>query len=328
MPDKSFLKTTPITSPMKLNPISPQVIAAVCALPAIMAFCPTLSAQEAMPGTGAEQGVTFAFTETYTDYYLRERDYDTGNVIKDGEFVYENEWYTEKYNSNDDLIEESDNYEYGAKQVTVKISNKEFLVALKDEGYISDPAGWAVKFVTPGDDPGSEYGRFYAVKTGFEPIDLSEIISTESSGYADTETEKWSNKTTYKYANDDYTETTTQTWSFSSKWMTNLFIEFSFTDSYLFLDGIFNESWSVKSFGKGEEQYWQFVPGAAKFDSGAGSLYYEEEYEYEGEWYSEYADPSVLKGTISLSAGKLFPDIYVPYPDFEPNYDDDDDEEL
>ncbi len=282
-----------------------------------MAFCPTLSAQEdrtALEGSGAEQVVTFAFTETRTDNALKPR--EDGNPIT-GDLVDENIWSTEKY-KDEDLIEASENYEYGVKQVTEKISNKEFLVALVEEGYISEPiSGWSVKFVTPGDDPGSEYGRFYAVKIGMTPVDLSDIISTEIDGYADTESEKWSNKTTYKYANDDYTEKTTQTWSLSSKWMSNLLVFFSFDESDLYLDGIFNEAWSVKSFGKNEDQYWQFAPGAAKFDNGSGTW---TGYSYDYEYDDYYESTSVLKGAISFSAGKLFKDIYEQYPDFEPNY--------
>lgn len=307
---------------MKPNRISPQSIAAACALPAIMAFCPTLSAQDersGLYGSGAEQFVTFVFTEIRTDHALKPKD-DEGKIIM-GDLVDFNSWSTETYRG-EDLIAESENEEYGTKQVTEKISNKEFIEALVEEGYIDGPiSGWSVRFVTPGDVPNSSYGRFYAVKGGSEPVDLSEIISTYGDGYADTESEKWSSKTAYKYANDDYTETTRESWSFSSKWMTNLFIEFSFTHSELYLDGIFNESWSVKSFGKDEDQYWQFAPGAAKFDSGTGTLDAEEE--YEGEWYED-EEPSVIKGTISFSAGKLFQDIYLPYPDFDYNYGDED----
>ena len=283
-----------------------------------MAFCPCLSAQDIGIGTGAEQIVTLVFSETYTNANLKPRDED-GKIYND-DLVYENEWYTEKYNSNDDLVEESENYEYGAKQITVKISNKELLVALVDESYISEPiSGWSVKFVTSGEESDSSSGRFYAVKSGFDPVDLSEIISTSGDGYADSEAEKWSSKTTYKYTSDgDYTATLSQSWSISSKFMTNLEIEFSFFDSYLHLDGIFNESWALKSFGKGEDQYFQFAPGAAKFDNGSGTIHFEDEDEV------EWQDPSVIKGFINFSAGKLFPDINAPglYPDFEPSIED------
>lgn len=299
---------------MKPNLISPQSIAAVCALP-IMAFCPTLSAQNIGIGTGAEQIVTLIFSETYTDANLKPRD-ENGKIYND-DLVNENEWYIKKYNSNDDLIEESENYEYGAKQVTVKISNKEFLGALADEGYISDPiSGWSVKFVTSGEESDSSSGRFYAVKSGFDPVDLSDIISTYGDGYAHSEAENWSSKTTYRYtSNGDYTETLSQSWSISSKFMTNLEIQFSFFDSYLHLDGIFNESWALKSFGKGEDQYFQFAPGAAKFDNGSGTIHFEDEDQV------EWSDPSVIKGSINFSAGKLFPAIndLDLYPDFEPN---------
>lgn len=284
----------------------------------MMAFCPTLSAQEFTSGTGAEQNVTLVFTESYTDASLKPRD-ENGKTYND-DLVYENEWSTAKYNKNEDLTEESENYEYGTKQVTLKISNRELLEALIVEDMISGPiTGWAVKFVTSGDEAGSSYGRFYAVKNGSEPVDLSEIISTDGDGYAETVSDKSSSKTTYKYSSDDYTETTKETWSFNSKATGNAEIEFSFSDSYLHLDGIFNESWSVKSFGKGEDQYWQFAPGAAKFDNGSGTIHFEE---YDGEEWVEWTDPSVIKGTMSFSAGKLFPDINIPYPDYEPNYGD------
>lgn len=278
-----------------------------------MAFCPTLSAQDVGFGTGAEQVVTLVLSETYTDANLKPRDED--GIPYNGDLVYESEWYIEKYNSNDDLVEESENYEYGAKQVTVKISNVELLTALSDEGLIPELiSGWSVKFVTSGEESDSSSGRFYAVKSGFDPVDLSDIISTYGDGYADSEAEKWSSKTTYKYTSDgDYTETLSQSWSISSKFMTNLEIQFSFFDSYIHLDGIFNESWALKSFGKGEEQYFQFAPGAAKFDNGSGTIHFEDEDEV------EWQDPSVIKGSINFSAGKLFPNINLPYPDFESN---------
>jgi len=307
---------------MKLNHISPQTIVAAYAVPALMAFSPALSAEEALYGSGAEQIVTFAFTEYYEEPNLKPKD-DDGKP-QNGNLVYENEYSTVKYDRAENLVEESDNFEYGSKQVAMKISNKEFLDELIDEEYIPGPiAGWAVTFVTPGEWPDSSEGGFYAVKNGHDPVNLSEIIYTDEDGFAGSESEKWSSKTNYKYTpNGDYSETWQESWSFSGKWMTNVEIEFSFLDGYAHLDGIFNESWSLKSFGKGENQYWQFVPGAAKFDSGTGSRHYEGQFEDESE--EEWEEVSVLRGTISLSAGKLFPDINDPYPDFM--YDSDDEE--
>lgn len=312
----------PITPPppMKPNDISPQAIAAICALPAIMAFCPTLSAQEIEigTGTGAEQSVTFAFTETYSEANLKPRDED-GKIIS-GDTVFENEWFTAKYNSNDDLLEESENYEYSEKQVTVKISNKEFLEGLVEASFLPGPVtGWALKFVTSGEEPDSVSGRFYAVKSGVAPVDLSELIGAYEDGAAYSGSAKWSSKTTYKYTSgSEPSETVKEIWSISGKRMTNLQLEFSFSDGYADIDGIFNESWSLKSFGTGENQYWQFAPGAAKLDNASGTSRSVEGDLFVDEWDYE----SVIKGTMSLAAGKLFPNINEPYPDFEPNSED------
>lgn len=282
-----------------------------------MAFCPTLSAQEIGVGTGAEQSVTFAFTETHTDASLKPRD-ENGKTYND-DLVYENEWSTEKYNRNDDLVEESENYEYGSKQVTVKMSNKEFIQALVDYEFITGPiTGWSLKLVTSGEVPDVTRGEFYAVKSGLPPVDLSDIISTDDNGYANTVSEKWSSKTTYKNAEAD--PTVKETWAFSGKGITNFEIEFDFIDGYAELFGILNESWSIKSFGKGDGQYWQYTPSAAKFDNVSGTSRSVEGDQFVDEWDYE----AVIKGSMSLASGKLFPNINLPYPDFEPNYDDDD----
>jgi hypothetical protein len=310
---------------MKPNRISPQSIAAVCALPAIMAFCPTLSAQEesaALPGSGAEQIVTFTLTETYEVNSLKPRDED-GKIIS-GDLVDYNEWYTEKYNANEDLIEESDNSEYGVKQVTVKISNEAILKELLAQEIILPPiTGWALKFVTSGEEPEPSIGGFYAVKSGETPVNLSAYIGiAEEGASAYNVSSKWNYKTTYKYNSDgeETSSTSKETWSLSGKGMTNMGLRFGFSSmNFAYLDGILNDSWSVKSFGTGENQYWQFAPGAAKFDNASGPSYSEEEYEIDGEPYYDESE-SVLKGAISFSAGKLFKDIYEQYPDFEPNY--------
>lgn len=277
-----------------------------------LVFSPALTAVEALPGSGSEQAVTIAFTETITAPSLKPRD-EAGKILT-GELVGENAWSAATYNANNKPLVVTGNYEYGTKQVIFKISNKELLQKLIDEGDIPGPiTGWALKFVNQGETPQSAAGRFYAVKAGLAPVELSGIVEIGGDGGAATVAVKSSLKTTHQYAPEgtelDGSPTETETVSYTANFLFNAWIEIAFSDRSLRLNGILSEAWSLKSFGTGAGKYWQFVPGAAKLDSGSGTMHFAGD---------EPGDSSsVMKGTISLAAGKTFPDIQAVYPDYE-----------
>ncbi len=106
---------------------------------------PTSAHAGIAPTDYVESNLAFIMTITYTDPNLRERDHD-GSIIRGGEMVYENQWIAER----GAVI--SENYEYGAKMSTERVSNREILQEVVVEGGYDDSIrGWSLKLLTPTD---------------------------------------------------------------------------------------------------------------------------------------------------------------------------------
>lgn len=186
-------------------------------------------------------------------------------------------------------------FEYGSKITTYKISNKQFLEALREEeGLIPDIKGWAVVVVQSEEDP-----SLFITKKGEDPIDVSQYLRLL---FLDASAEKVSYKSVETQVISTENSTETETGSFQGKFLVG--IKSGFSSSSLELQGVYDESAILRTFGKGDEKYTQWMHGRRSVNSITGSLKFDDESESD-----DAQDPSVITGSISIAAGKQVPDL-------------------
>jgi hypothetical protein len=245
---------------------------------ASLAVGTTASAQSS--GLGTVANLTIKLTEHYTDPALLLKD-ESGKVVPGKIPTYENEFSVESSSKG------VSTYEYGSKITAYKISNKEFLEALKDEaGVISDIKGWSVVVVEIDGE-----NTTFITKKGATPINVSQYLYYVWEG-AGAEQEAYKSVTTENYSNDTSSEK--KTGSFKAKYLVGVKAEFP--TSLIELQGVYDESASLKVFGKGDEQYTQWIPGARSVNNVSGSLIFEDDDDDSG--------ISVVSGSLSIAAGK------------------------
>lgn len=274
---------------------------------------------------GSVQTLTLNLIFSYTGPGTMERDED-GKIIKKDEFgdpaggpAFENMWTITK-EKNDEIVSQETHDEFASKMVSKKYGNKEFLMDLVDIGFITPTEGnnpianWTIILVTPsvpGPDGLPETGEptFFAFHTKtLEAVDLTGILVTNEPFGAFADTEKFK-----RVVKDDFVkETTTETVSYSGlfKGVTTIEIVDPITlEPVAQGQGIFTGSEKIQILGKGEDAQFVSVQGAAKIAniSGIGPIF-DELFQF---------DPSVMEGSVSAGAGKLFPDIdpfFAPIP--------------
>lgn len=247
------------------------------------------------------QPVTFALTETYEAPALAPKD-EEGKVIKGEDPVWENEYSVETYKG-EDLVKDVYTYEYGSKMLTYKISNKEILTDLMNEGVIDSIAGYSISFVSEDGGDGGENGGangFYITKKGEAPIHIDDYLSVDDEYGADVATDSYKEVETYDYTKD--TETYSVTGKGNGKTLVGVYYE---TSAYsVYMQGVATWSDSLKSFGKGEDQFYAWIPSSGKVSAITGDLDESGDDEFDNE--DEYEDNSLIEGSISLGAGSLF----------------------
>jgi hypothetical protein len=227
---------------------------------------------------GSVASVTLRLTESATEEALLAKDAN-GKVLPEKISTFDNEFQVAT------ASQETYTYEYASKIVAYKISNKEFLEALRDEvGLIDDIRGWSLVFVAEGE----EDGIAYISKKGTEAIDVSQYL------YGATG-EEIAIQDTYKYVLTEVfsTEKTTlkETGAYKSKELIAVTAEFP--SSTIIVYGTLESSGRLQTFGTGELQYSEYIPGAGNMKNLAGTAEYEN-----GD------DPSIVEGSISVAAGK------------------------
>jgi hypothetical protein len=231
-------------------------------------------------GKGTVANLTLKLTEYLTDPALLKKDED-GKFLPGKIPTFENEFTVESASKS------VSTYEYGSKITTYKISNKEFLEGLKDEvGLITDIRGWAVVVVERDGE-----NTTFITKKGANPINVSQYLYyvTEEAG---AEQASYKSVTTENFSNDTSSEK--ETGSFKAKYLVG--VKGNFPSTEIDLQGVYSESETLKTFGKGEDQYTQWIPGARSITNISGSLDFEEE--------GDEGDTSVVMGSISAAAGK------------------------
>lgn len=240
---------------------------------------------------------TFTLTETKTDPALQKKD-SAGKPIKGGEFVYENEYSVETTSKS------VSTYEYGSKMKVSKISNKEILEALVRAAVIPAITGWSIVFVESDDDESDvesdEDGASFAVTDGTEYKLLDDYISIELGGESETSNRK--SVTTTTSVGIEMIETQKETESSNGKAL--IFIGFDVDDIDVNLSGIASWSGMLKSLGKGDEAYTQWIGGPIKISAISGERNYPEVEGDSESSYTELNEDTVIEGSISTATAK------------------------
>lgn len=228
---------------------------------------------------GTVASVTLKLTESATEEGLFAKD-GIGKALPGKVPTFENEFLVMT------TKQETYTYEYASKVVTYKISNKEFLEALRDEvGLIDDIKGWSLVFVAEGE----EDGIAYISKKGAEAIDVSQYL------YGATG-EEIAIQETYKFVSTEVyaTEKSTlkETGSYKSKELIS--VTAAFPSAILQVFGTLESSGRLQTFGTGELQFSEYIPGAQNMKNLAGTAVFDN-----GD------DPSIVEGSISVAAGKI-----------------------
>jgi hypothetical protein len=251
-----------------------------------------LAAYSQEPLYSTIQSATFTLTTTWQEAALVPKD-DTGKVINGEDLVEENFYSVES------PTKTVETYEYGTKMVTEKISNKEILMYLVEEGAIESIVGYSLSLIYESDS--EEEIRFVLTKKGTEPVDISEFLSIVDEelvdmSYVGVATESYKEVITRIGDN----ETVIETGRGNGKAFAE--IELTLPTYGMTAAGRGVASWAdtLKSFGKGADQFYAWIDSAGGIKSLAGSV-----------MYTGYYDASqIIEGSISFGAGSL----YIPLP--------------
>jgi hypothetical protein len=290
---------------------------------ALLVFCAVLipiGVQAQLPGT--ECNLVLNMTESLTAPGLVLKN-ELGVPVKPAEPAYENEWSREDANGN--IIQE--NYEYATKATAYKLSNRELLEILVDEGVITEITGWSLKAVLPAfppDDENDSHPHIYIVRkpvTGpQQTIYIGDYFDFDD--HAAAETIKYAAVATYRYdaQGEEIGSSYNETGLISSKIQVD--VEFDTSDDdedveeiEMDLCGIWNTTAQLRKFINGElaEPDFLFVPGNGSLTNISGKLQFSNDVD-------DYA-PSVIEGSMLFSGAKVLPDIGILYPEALPDDD-------
>jgi len=256
---------------------------AIHKLSAAMALASLTAATHAHadPGKGTVGNMTIRLVEQFTDPSLPAKD-KHGRIITPRFLTYENFFST---SNNNRRVE---TYEYGSKITTFRISNKEFLEVLVEEGVIPEIRGWAVVVVEADD----EFGIFIE-KRGERPIDVSEfLIISGHQSEAEAFQENYRFVSTEVFSSGVVTER--ETGNFRAFALVD--VSFQAVDVEMELQGMLLETQTLRTFGMGDGRYTQWIPGARNINNITGWL------SFDDGWDDEF--PSVITGSISAAAGR------------------------
>jgi hypothetical protein len=270
-------------------------------------------AQVQLPGT--ECNLVLNMTESVTDPGLVLKN-ELGVAVKPPQPVYENEWSREDASGN--VIQE--NYEYATKTTSYKLSNRELLEILVDEGVITEITGWSLKAVFPAfrPDDGDSRPYVYIVRKPKDAPEQAIYIGEyfDFDRHASAKTSKYATVTAHRYDSQGglISSSYNETGSISSKRLVK--VEFETDDDEedperidMDLRGIWNTSAQLRKFLAGElsEPAFLFVPGNGSFTAISGRLRYGND--------DDDSNSSVIEGSWSFNGAKVLPDISILYPE-------------
>lgn len=228
------------------------------------------------------QNVTFALVETYTAPALAAKD-ESGIAVRGADLVESNSFSVTNARGVTTSTEE-----YGTKMVTFRISNKEILEDLVEQGVIENITGYAIQLIGSPDEEGYIDSKFYVVKRGETPIDISEYFSAESGA----EAENYNYRSVKVYTPSTETETTTVTGKSSGKELIQL--HYSASVGSLEIEGIASWVETYRLVGTDPDQVSFWLPGAGTVTSIVGSM---------KDSSSREESDSLIEGRISVTAG-------------------------
>jgi len=239
------------------------------------------------------QSITCTLTATWEEPALVPKD-ETGMVIKGEDLVEENFYSVE---SPTKIVE---TFEWGTKMVTEKISNKEILMYLVEEDVIESIVGYSLSLIYESDEYDEE-ARFVLTKKGTAPIDISEFLSIVDeefayNSYVGVATESYKSVTT----RIGDSETTIETGRGNGKAFAEIELTLPAYGMTAAIRGVLSWADTLKSFGKGADQFYAWIDSAGGIKSVAGSVM------YTGDDYPS----EIIEGSISFGAASL----YIPLP--------------
>jgi hypothetical protein len=266
---------------------------------------------QAQQFNATSQNMVFALVETYTAPALQLKD-ENGRPARDGngsiirELTYSNEFSVDTMQG-EDVIRTVSTYEEASKMVTFRISNREILQQLKEENVITDIAGYSIAFVMDANEDSDDLTyKVELQKRGADPIDVTsyfDIEPLEGGGEADV----YRSVTTDDFVRD--TSRTVESGSGRGKQRIGVTIDTAMGD--ISFDGVLSWADTLRNLidrSSGEpEPYTLYVPGAWQINAISGTLSLDGEGEdiSASSEYDEEDEPSVIEGSVSMSAGVL-----------------------
>lgn len=227
---------------------------------------------------------TFALVESSTLPALSAKD-SSGKNIPGAPPVFQNTFTTTSRTTSTTTTET------GAKPGIFKISNKEILQVLEQEGVIETIVGYSITELYTDNSSGEDgdTARFYLTKRGEEPIDIDEFVRISASE-SNASSTKASAKTVATTNLVTDVETRSGNASFTDKTLVSLSLEFSWGS--FSTAGMSTLTRTIRILGSGEGRYASFVPSAGKVSGLVGyGVFVEEE------------DPTLLEGSINFAGG-------------------------
>jgi hypothetical protein len=265
----------------------------------------TAAAQPVLRGSTAT--VTLKLKEAHTAPALLEKDID-GKVVRDDDGktipTYDNEIVKE---SSSKITE---TYEYGSKIINTRFSNREFLILLQSEGVIPGISGWSIIHFLPDEQDGlngvvaadGPIGGFYVIKSGEDPVPVGDYLRMEFTG-GEACKENFKFVTTFNKA----AESETTSASGNSQCMETVRLLARLNQRQADIRAILHSRSHYRTYGKGEDQFRMWMPGASSIRELSGVSLLEPLADAEVDILQAEL-PRVVTGSISIAASKLVED--------------------
>ena len=245
-----------------------------------------------MAAPGSISLVTLKMTESFTAPGTVLKD-DTGRPVQPSTPAYENIWSTTT----------QDSQEFVSKILAFKLSNKEFLELLVDQGVIASITGWSVKATY---DEFADGPNLFITKDGVAPIFIGDFF--EFLAGADVFAQKSNETIRYNSLGDETGYSISD--AFKSK--SDLTLNFATNEAEplaMTLHGIWNFSSALKFLGTGEDRVVLYVPGACSLTGISGTLLDPEEVvnDEDGFYFG-----SLIEGSWTFAAATPVADVPEP----------------
>lgn len=248
-----------------------------------LSLATTLSAQQIT----ISQNVVFALTETYSAPALPDRN-EFGVPIRGAEPVFSNTFSVTNTSGQTMTTTEE-----GSKMVAARISNKEILLDLVEEKVIESIIGYSIQLRGEPDDDGNVDTKFYLVKRGETPIDITEHLSIDESDDSYGEAEN------YSYRKVEVSAPARETITGRANGKEQVSLKYASSSVEIEMDGIGNWSESYRNLLLGPSLIGFWAPGSGSVTSIAGKLTIKETTP------SDDSAPSLIEGKITVGGGVI-----------------------